>query len=75
MKIYGYKKDLIGINELFELEEITIQTTAENLKKIAEFISTTADIVDEQGSAFGHEHFKDFMKEDAWEGPDIIISK
>lgn len=75
MKIYGYEKDIVDDEKLIELEEVTIQASSENLKKIAQFILETVKIIDENHDKFGHEHFKDFMREYGWEGPDIIISK
>lgn len=75
MKFYGYTVNGNLTEELLELEEITIQAKPDFLRKVAEFITRAADLMDEHGANFGHEHLKDFLQDVSWDGPDIIISK
>jgi hypothetical protein len=75
MKIFGYEKACVCNDKLLELTEITIQADSDKLRRIAQFVLETADILDKHGSKFGHEHLKDFFKGVDLEDPDIIISK
>ena len=75
MKLYGYAANEDLADKLLELDEITIQAKSEFLRRIADFITKSADLIDKHGANFGHEHLKDFLKDVEWDGPDIIISK
>ena len=75
MKIYGYSKDETSNDSLLELEEITLQTNSDVLRKIADFIYKSADLMDKHGRDFGHEHLRDYLKNDAWNNADIILLK
>jgi hypothetical protein len=57
---------------LLKLEKVSIQTDSATLRKIAEFINKTADLMDKHGKAFGHEHYQDNV-DNPPEGADIII--
>jgi hypothetical protein len=59
---------------LLELKEATIQTTPENLRKIAKFILQAADEIEEFGEDFDHLHLQLTMREFDIDGePDLII--
>ena len=72
MKIYGYEHNS---ENLIELAEISLKCDSRMLRKVADFIFKTADAIDKFGDDFGHEHFKDYLKSDNENIPDIVIAK
>ncbi|OGV59047.1 MAG: hypothetical protein A2283_03650 [Lentisphaerae bacterium RIFOXYA12_FULL_48_11] len=73
MKIFGYVKNS-NDEKIVEMEEITIQASPADLKKVAKFILKSAELMSEHGDDFGHEHFKDSYKIGK-NFPEIIVSK
>jgi hypothetical protein len=73
MKIYGYSKTKVNSDGLLEMGEVTIQTNPDSLRKIAQFLLKCADIIEEHGDSFGHEHFKDQFDKRNNEITDIIV--
>ena len=61
MKIYGYKNEGLSPEEieLSELAEITLVASPEELRKIAQFIKSAADGMEQRGKDFEHEHLSD----------------
>jgi hypothetical protein len=71
VKLFGYDDnyrdvdlDDLEVRTLFRrLGEITIvPENVEELRRIAAFLSETADLLQQHGEAFGHEHFQDWLK-------------
>lgn len=72
MKIYGYAKD--GMN-LQELVEVTFQAEPNQLRKIASFLTETAQGLEQERDLFGHGHAKDYCEKWPDEYPEIIVFK
>ncbi|CAO95696.1 hypothetical protein [Erwinia tasmaniensis] len=70
MKIYGYENE---DSDLVSLQEISLQVTIDELKKLSSFIDNAINMMEKYGDEFGHEHFSDFIKSKKY--PDIIITK
>ena len=74
MKIFGYAE---GDDMLLTLSEASFQATADELRRLGEFLQETADTIDRAGAAFGHEHFRDFCRRrgiDSVEGEADVIA-
>jgi hypothetical protein len=87
VKLFGYDEnhrdpdlDDLEVRSLFRrLGEVTIvPADVEELRRIAAFFSETADLLQQHGEAFGHEHFRDWL-ERASSAPlgdcDLIVSR
>ena len=72
MKIYGYSKDS---DELQTLTEVILQTSPSNIRQLAKFLLKTADLMDQHGEDFGHQHLQDNIANWPRDNPDIIIMK
>jgi hypothetical protein len=59
MKIYGYEISSEAEVPL-SLGEVTIASSAAELKLLASFLINVAEKIETHGSNFGHEHFSDF---------------
>jgi len=68
MNIYGYKKES---DELLELSEISLECSIEELDSIIDFLKYAKDLKIKNKDKYGHEHFKDWAKEEKL--VDIII--
>lgn len=75
MKICGYQKLRVNDDGLLEMSEISIKTSPDNLRKIAQFLSQCADSIEKHGKNFGHEHLSDQF--DKWNNnfSDIIVTR
>jgi len=60
MHCYGYAKgsDTSGPAEM---EEVTVCAEPTTLRRLAEFLTHAAKLIESHGSDFGHEHFEDFV--------------
>ncbi|MCP5214665.1 MAG: hypothetical protein H6995_06645 [Pseudomonadales bacterium] len=68
MKIFGYK---FGSEDLYLLNEVTLQGSPEELKKLADFLIECAqEMVTDKD--WEHEHFKDFTDSEV-NSPDFIV--
>jgi hypothetical protein len=70
---YGYKAGDEGESPLL-LEEVTLVANPRTLRAVARFLQHTADLMEEHGDMFGHEHLSDFDQEMV-DQPAFIISK
>jgi hypothetical protein len=61
MHCYGYIKNS-DAEAPSELDEATIAADPGTLREIARFLTHVADLMDQHGDRFGHEHFEDFGK-------------
>jgi hypothetical protein len=61
LKIYGYRDEGLATNEIApsELAEITLVATPSELRKIAAFLTTAAEQMEQMGSVYEHEHLAD----------------
>lgn len=61
MKIHGYKDEGLTIDQIepYELAEITLEATPEELREIASFLRTAADDMERLGSNYDHQHLSD----------------
>lgn len=60
MKLFGYKVEEVGADIFpYELGEITLQATPEELRKIAKFLIGTASRMETMGTVYSHEHLAD----------------
>ena len=76
MKIYGYKKHVNNSDELILLSEISIQTSPEKLRSIANFILKTADEIEKinyKTTSKYHSHLRDNWTDWKEEYTDVII--
>jgi len=62
MKAFGYAETPETDTPL-TLTEVTIAASAEELRKISEFLLHVASQMEEHGEKFGHEHFGDYSGE------------
>ncbi len=60
MKAYGYPHDDTS-DKPVSLQEVTFVADAVTIRKFALLLNRTAELMDEHGSDFGHEHFSDFI--------------
>ena len=76
MRLFGYD---VGYGEgdspdLRTLGEVTIvPDDADELRRIASFLSDVADLLQEHGEAFSHEHFQDWMSQRGDDSVDIDL--
>jgi hypothetical protein len=65
MKLYGYRSDDLGIDgvEPNELSEMTLVATAAELRLIAKFLASTAELMEQTGVLFEHEHLSHTLSE------------
>jgi hypothetical protein len=65
MKIYGYKDEGQRPEDIVpsELAEITLEATADELRKIAKFIEAAAEEMEKRGKSYSHEHLSDKFRE------------
>lgn len=75
MKAYGYRQGGDESSTPMQLTEVTFVTDAEGLRKLATFLNRVAGIMEQNGAAFGHEHFSDFCGGLPKGAPDVIVSK
>lgn len=76
MKIYGREAGPNFSDKLLKLDEVTIQTSSENLRAIAQFIVKAAEQMDRMGDGFGHLHLKIEDEEfGALDCPDIVVHR
>jgi len=73
--VYGYPQDEDELDSPLRLTEITIVADAAVLRKLAAFLSRTADLMDQHGATFGHEHFADFCGGLSEGATDVIVNK
>jgi hypothetical protein len=70
LKLWAYEK---GGDKLLKLDQVTIQTDPETLRKIAMFFNACADEM-EESPLWDHVHLKDHLKIRS-AGSDIIVAK
>ena len=70
MKIYGYSKDTSQTP--MELNEVTISSSPELLREIADFLIQCAKEIEDNKEAWEHEHFESKHK-DAGDNPQFIV--
>jgi hypothetical protein len=71
MRLFGYARD-VDADEPLVLTEVSVVASAATLRRLAEFIHHAADELERTGTAFGHEHFKDYAQE-MRSGPDVVV--
>lgn len=61
MKIYGYTEEMLSIEPVqpAELMEVSLLATPDELKKIAEFLLSSAKKMEKMGAKYSHEHLSD----------------
>ena len=61
MKVYGYKDEGLPIEQIepVELAEITLEATADELRRIAAFLGDAAANMERLGPEYDHEHLAD----------------
>ena len=76
MKIYGYSLNT-EIESLLEMKEVTFQGESEYIRQIARFLNHSANLIEEHGEDFGHEHIIDFFSDwrEKFPNIDIIVSR
>lgn len=64
MKFYGYKDRDLPVEDIEpdELAEITLVATPDELRKIARFLESAADKMEQRGKGYSHEHLSDLDK-------------
>lgn len=74
--LYGFPLDDPEREQAMRLREATVAAGPLLLRKMAEFFLYVADLQEQHGSAFGHEHFCDFAKVPAplQRAADVIIT-
>jgi len=71
MKLYAYLND--DLTNLRELEEVSVQATAKELRRLARFIDHCATCIEKEGQSWEHEHIIDFFADHA--GPDVVVTR
>jgi hypothetical protein len=61
MKAYGHMR--MSETGPLELREVTLQVSPSTLRILAEFFNRVSNDMDIHGNDFGHEHFRDSVKE------------
>jgi len=74
MSLYGYP-DGQELEAPLRLTEVTFAGSPTVLRQLAAFLQHAANLMDRNGTNFGHEHFSDFAKERHADDPDIIVSR
>ncbi len=74
MKAFGYPSGA-PLNEegLVELTEVSFQTNAQTIRRVARFLMKQADEMDASCSNFGHAHAQDSDPPWPEQWPDIIV--
>ena len=73
MKIFGYAKRKASDSGLLEMREVSFTGSPESIRAVAAFLASAADKMEQQGSAFGHEHSSDVCPEWQKKWPDVIV--
>lgn len=78
MKVIGYdarqREFPIEKINFIELAEITVTATPDELRKLASFLSTAADNMEQMGDEYDHEHLTD--QQPGFENsPHFVVSK
>ncbi|SDU21634.1 Imm32 family immunity protein [Halopseudomonas salegens] len=74
MKINGYENGELPIEEIrfFDLAEVGVEATPEELRKLATFLQAAADNMERMGTSYTHEHLSD--KQPGFEGsPHFVV--
>jgi len=58
--LHGYPLDDPELDQPMRLREATVSASPPTLRRMAAFFLHVADLQEEYGSEFGHEHFCDF---------------
>jgi hypothetical protein len=74
MKVYGYPQDQ-DLDTPLRMDEVTLVADPSTLRKLAAFLNYAADLMEQHGDQFGHEHFSDFTQTDRDGNPDFVISR
>lgn len=75
LKAYGYPLDNEELDSPLRLNEVTFVADVDSLRKLAAFLDHAADLKEQHGANFGHEHFKDFCRGLPDDATDVIVSK
>ena len=72
MKIYGYSEESENLNRM---KEVSLLCNSNDLELIIQFLKYTQNQLKKHGKDFGHEHFRDWLKQENIDfvGSDIII--
>lgn len=75
MKIFGYLDEGLpsALVAPAALAEITLVTTADELRRIAAFLHTCADQIEQQGAGFDHRHLHDHDPTFS-DAPQLVVS-
>jgi hypothetical protein len=73
IRLYGYPQDQ-DLDSSLTMREITIAADPQALRQLASFLSHAAEQMERHGSAFGHEHYSDFVKDRRSGSPEIVVS-
>ena len=73
MKAFGYAKRKASASGLMEMREVSFTGSPDTIRAVARFLASAADRMEQHGSAFWHEHFRDVSPEWQKEWPDIIV--
>jgi hypothetical protein len=60
--LWGYQLGDPDLEEPLRLKEATVTADVPLLRKLAEFFTYAADLLEEHGADFGHAHFCDFAR-------------
>jgi len=74
MKIFGYARQEINEDGLYEMAEITFQADPGTLKAVAAFLSEAAEVMEKNPGGFDHSHLQDSWR--GWQDgyPDVIVA-
>jgi len=82
MKAFGFQRtaecdrgDSEATDQPLELTEVSLVADSAMLRRVASFLNRCADMMDQPGAAFGHEHLKDALPDWRQEDSDLIIVK
>ncbi len=77
MRIYGYEDRGLAPEHIVtaQLAEITLCATPDELRWIAEFLSSCAAEMERMGNAYDHVHLGDRIKEFDESSPHFVVAK
>ena len=74
VKAYGFQEGDDDCPSPLELSEVTFVANAATLRRVAEFLIHAAELLEQHGTSFGHEHFVEFCGGLPDGSSDVIVS-
>ncbi|MDD2336372.1 MAG: hypothetical protein PHD01_07320 [Geobacteraceae bacterium] len=75
MKIFGYQSSQVNDDGLFEMKEITFCGKPEQLRLVADFLQSAADVIEANPGKYNHDHIS--FNKAGWddEYPEVVVAE